>query len=314
MAGRTPLPGLPPSSRGSGQHTDFDRNVSNQFISPKTRLKFREHFVSTSVAHVDDAFALAGIPLRDDFVPPCSGARRSRVEQYYVNVDFSKRTDARRVLVVYEHVLDELENQVAHGDDYSKKYATKTLDSLLRCVRRDGFDWVGGHLVSVAKMTQLRDIHDVITTVNAPELARQLARLRDAVDEDAGLAIGTAKEMLETTCKTILEDQGISFDAGWDLPELLKVTRRELKLLPDDIPEAVRGAETVKRLLSSLGQIGHGLAELRNLYGSGHGRSARAKGLSARHARLAVGAVATLVQFLFDTHQERKSHGSRHTA
>ena len=107
--------------------------MSNQFISPKTRLEFREHFVSTSVAHVDDAFALAGIPLRDDFVPPCSGARRSRVEQYYVNVDFSKRTDARRVLVVYEHVLDELEHQVAHGDDYSKKYATKTLDSLLRC-------------------------------------------------------------------------------------------------------------------------------------------------------------------------------------
>jgi hypothetical protein len=178
----------------------------------------------------------------------------------------------------------------------------------LRCVRRDGFDWLNGHLVSVAKTTQLREIHDAITKVNAPELARQLNRLREAVDDDPGLAIGTAKEMLETACKTILEDQGVPFDASWDLPESLKATRKELKLLPDDIPEAVRGAETMKRLLSSLGQIGYGLAELRNLYGSGHGRSARSKGLSARHARLAVGAVATLVQFLFDTHQERREN------
>ena len=282
--------------------------MSNQLISPKTRREFREYFVSTSVARVDDAFALAGIPRRDDFVPPCSGARRSRVEQYHASVNFSKWADVRQVLVVYEHVLDELEHDVAHGDDYSMKYATKTLDSLLRCVRRDGFHWVDGHLVSVAEKTQLRDIHDAITAVNAPELARQLARLREAVDEDPGLAIGTAKEMIETTCKTILEDQGVSFDAGWDLPELLKATRRELRLLPDDIPDAVRGAKTIKRLLSNLGQIGSGLAELRNLYGSGHGRSARAKGLSTRHARLAVGAVATLVQFLLDTHQERKGH------
>jgi hypothetical protein len=105
----------------------------------------------------------------------------------------------------------------------------------LRCVRRDGFDWVGGHLVSVAKATQLRDIHEAITTVNAPELARQLNRLREAVDDDPGLAIGTAKEMLATTCKTILEDEGVPFDVSWDLPELLKATRKELKLLPDDI-------------------------------------------------------------------------------
>jgi hypothetical protein len=148
---------------------------------------------------------------------------------------------------------------------------------------------VGGHLVSAATTTQLRDIHEAITTVNAPEIARQLSRLRKAVDEDPGLAIGTAKEMLETTCKTILEDQQVPFDPSWDLPELLKATRKELKLLPDDIAETVRGAGTMKR------------------YGSGHGRSARSKGLSARHARLAVGAVTTLVQFLFDTHQERKT-------
>ncbi len=281
-----------------------------QLISPKTRLEFREYFVGTSVAHIDDAFALAGIRPREDFTPTCSGVRRGRVEQYYVNVDFSKWSEVKGVLVVYEHILDEVEQQLKHGDEYAKKYAEKHQDLLLRCLRRDGFDWADGKLVSITQTTQLRDIRDAVASLEAPELTRQLERLREAVDDDPGLAIGTAKEMLETTCKTILDDLGVAIQPNWDIPELLRETRKQLKLLPDDIPDAARGAETIKRLLSSLGQIGHGLAELRNLYGSGHGRSGRVKGLSSRHARLAVGAVTTLVQFLFETHRDRKRRES----
>jgi len=48
-----------------------------------------------------------------------------------------------------------------------------------------------------------------------------------------------------------------------------------------------------------------GIAELRNHYGSGHGREPTAKGLQPRHTRLAVGAAATLVTFLFETHLAR---------
>lgn len=97
--------------------------MGKTLISPRTRLKFREYFVGTSLALIDDAFALAGIKAKEDFVSPVSGARRSRVEQYCTSVDFSKWADARRVLAVYEHVLDELERQVRHGDEYAKKYA-----------------------------------------------------------------------------------------------------------------------------------------------------------------------------------------------
>ena len=279
--------------------------MSTDLISPRTRLKFREYFVGTSVAAIDDAFALACIKAREDYNPPVSGVRRGRVEQYYANLDFSKRPDVRQILIVYEHAISELQRQVKYGNDHERTYAAERLDEILQCLRRDGFDWIDGRLVEISKTAQLRNLQDAISMIDAPELDRQLSRLRDAVDEDPGLAIGTAKDMLETTCKTILDDLWIPFDPTWDLPELLRLTRKELKLLPTDIPDSIR-AETIRKLLGSLGQIGHGLAELRNLYGSGHGRLASAKGLSARHARLAVGSVATLVQFLFDTHGERK--------
>jgi hypothetical protein len=143
-------------------------------------------------------------------------------------------------------------------------------------------------------------------SLDTPELHRQIERLYKAVDEDPAFAIGTAKDLVETACKTILSESGHVIDVSWDLGELVKETRKVLDLLPEDVPDSVKGAKTVRRLLGSLGNIAQGLGELRNLYGTGHGKQGKAKGLRQRHARLAVGAASTLVTFLFETHVERQ--------
>jgi len=126
-----------------------------------------------------------------------------------------------------------------------------------------------------------------------------------AVINDPGLAIGTAKELVETCCKTILDARGVAFSKGADLPELVRLTSKELELTPDDIPEKAKAADTIKRLLSNLATITQGVAELRNHYGTGHGKTAGAKGLQSRHAKLAVGAASTLAVFFSETHGER---------
>jgi len=54
----------------------------------------------------------------------------------------------------------------------------------------------------------------------------------------------------------------------------------------------------MRRLLGNLGSVAQGLVELRNLYGTGHGKTGSAKGLSSRHARLTMGTAATLATFL----------------
>jgi hypothetical protein len=127
-----------------------------------------------------------------------------------------------------------------------------------------------------------------------------------SLESDPELAIGTAKEFVETICKTILRELGDSLSGAVDLPQLVKQVREKLDLLPQNIPEKARGAETVKRILSNLGTVAQGIAELRGLYGSGHGKKAKVKGLQPRHARLAVGAAYTLPVFLFETYQERR--------
>ncbi len=68
------------------------------------------------------------------------------------------------------------------------------------------------------------------------------------------LAIATAKEFLETVCKTILSERGIQYDKAGDLPKLVKL--KELQLMPDDLPAAAQGTESVRVLLQNLAAIG----------------------------------------------------------
>jgi hypothetical protein len=134
-------------------------------------------------------------------------------------------------------------------------------------------------------------------------VVQQIRRLEDAVDRDPELAIGTAKEFLETLSKTILTERNVAFAKDEDLPSLVRTTIKALKIVPDNLPNAGGTEKTLTILLNNLGSIGNQLAELRNLYGTGHGKVTHHIGLEKRHAKLAVGAAATLALFLFDSHE-----------
>ncbi|BBE34766.1 abortive infection family protein [Sphingosinicella microcystinivorans] len=75
-----------------------------------------------------------------------------------------------------------------------------------------------------------------------------------------------------------------------------------MKPLPDDVPESAKGAKTIKVLLSNLATVIQGFAEIRSLYGTGPGRNGKVRGVTSRHASLAVGAASALVTFAFLTH------------
>jgi hypothetical protein len=145
-----------------------------------------------------------------------------------------------------------------------------------------------------------------VETFNSAYITKQILRMEQAVDNDPDLAIGTAKELIETCCKSILEERGKSIAGTPDMPTLTKATFKELNLVPETVHESSRGKDTVKRILSNLSTIGNGLAELRGLYGTGHGKIHQTSGLETRHAKLAAGTAATLATFLFETHKAKQ--------
>lgn len=283
--------------------------MAGDLISKKTRYEFREYFVGTTLREIEAEFDAADVPFDENYDPQLSGQRRSLVEQYYHAVDWSKWSDVRKVLTVYENVLNQLEEQIGDNSYWSastKNWAQKSFDSLKKWIEKDGYKYSEGKLKPVSKSISLSEISRQAVKFDIPELQRQIERIKSSVEDDPGLAIGTAKELIETTCKTILADHGIEVDENLDVTKLVKEVRKTLGLVPESIPSAAKGAETIQRLLSNMGAVAQGLSELRNLYGTGHGKHGKAKGLSARHARLAVGSAATLSMFLLETHEDRK--------
>ena len=101
-------------------------------------------------------------------------------------------------------------------------------------------------------------------------------------------------------CKTILNNLEIEFHDSLELPRLVRETCKLLKLTPDDIDDSLPLSQNLKQILGGLATITHGLASLRNTYGSGHGKNAYYKGLEERHAKLAVGSASVLINFLWD--------------
>ena len=196
--------------------------------------------------------------------------------------------------------IRQLYNSFLHNDGFEIVEKTKISNKPVFVGRKKGVSTPG-----------LETARKTLVGIDASYVIQQITRMEAAVENDPGLAIGTAKELVETCCKTILEKHGIQMEKNLDLPQLTKKACKELQLTPTDIPNDAKAADTIKRLLSNLATITQGLAELRNSYGTGHGKTADSKGLQSRHAKLAVGAASTLAVFLLETNDERSTRNIR---
>ena len=140
---------------------------------------------------------------------------------------------------------------------------------------------------------------------NSDYLRTQIDQMQKSVDINPTDAIGKAKELIESCCKTILEDDGIAVDEGWEIPRLLKETMTVIEVLPSGLLNTTV-EDSTKKLLGNLSQMPFQLATIRNKMGTGHGKSNSFTGLEPRHAKLAVGSASTLCWFLWESHLKNK--------
>lgn len=151
--------------------------------------------------------------------------------------------------------------------------------------------YAGLEVVALTEVEQAAGRFDII------ELERHAARIRHGIRSDPAQAIGSAKELLETILKAIVGKQNVS--SGDDIPALLKKAQGKLGLDPRSIDPMSPGGDKVRRILSNLGQVVVGVAEVRNVYGTGHGR-VKGPELEIAHARFVVNAAVTAATFLLE--------------
>ena len=147
----------------------------------------------------------------------------------------------------------------------------------------------------------------VADALDAGWMAKSIERLERAVDTDPDLAIGTSKELVESCCKSILTKRGIEIPKSATLGDLTKLLVKELQLVPEGVSDQAKGSENIRLILRNLTQLTYNLAQLRGLYGTGHGRDGQHRGLQPRHARLAVASAVAFIDFVADTYQYREA-------
>lgn len=135
-------------------------------------------------------------------------------------------------------------------------------------------------------------------------MSKQIKLMLENQDTYPAEAIGKAKELVESCCWTILSKRGFAINDTWRFQQLVNKVFDVLDVKPNMIDEKNPIADSLKKVYGSLKGIVVPIAEIRNDYGTGHGRTVDFVGLDSRHARLFVGMCVTLVQFLWMTHEE----------
>jgi hypothetical protein len=95
----------------------------------------------------------------------------------------------------------------------------------------------------------------VADALDAGWMAKEIERLEQAVDRDPALAIGTAKELVESCCKSLLNKRGVPFTKSEDLGELTKKVTKELQLVPEGITDETKGADNIRLILRNLRKV-----------------------------------------------------------
>lgn len=249
----------------------------------------------TTLREIDDLWQDESFPPVFDDPDPVGGERVTHYQGYLDQVDWTEPAQVARALRVFEASLAFV---FMPKDGWTPP--PERVDRLRRLFARDGYRLDDqGKIAGGPTIVQ----PELLAHLADPAVIRQhIDRISRAVEhDDPAQAIGSAKELIESTAKLVLTERGVSLSGSEDLPELVKRTQEELLIHPKQATE-VDAAPGVRRILGASSTVALGVAELRNAgYGTGHGQGASTSGLGPRHARLVINAAKTWCEFILDT-------------
>jgi len=276
--------------RASSRAVDRGRLVPRAVVEA-----FIDCFGGTVLREVDALFTDVGFSLDSSAEERAAqdgrGQRRSRAAGYVATADLAVPRDADQLLQAMALALADWEREEGDNEWGQLKRLRRNLD-------RAGFSWDGSSLsrrvgtVPVPFALRLAEVEDV---------GREVDRILGSVEWDPADAITAARALVETACKTVLEELGIEIDERDDLPSLYKKTALSLKV------DVTQYDIVYRQILQGLTGTVNGLAGLRNKLGDAHGPRPRAVRPQPRHARMAAGAAMTVATFLIETLEERRA-------
>ena len=165
-----------------------------------------------------------------------------------------------------------------------------------------GFEKAFAYLESSEQTPAANEITQVLQVFDASHVysAWQKALARRSTDPEAALT--SARTLLESTCKHILDGPGTAYDETADLPDLYSAVAKAMKLAPSQHTEQI-----FKQVLGGCHSVVQGLGAMRNRLSDAHGKGATAYRPQPRHAALAVNLSGAMAMFLVETFEARRA-------
>lgn len=139
---------------------------------------------------------------------------------------------------------------------------------------------------------------------------KQIRLMNKSIESNPHLALGISKELVETCCKHILNEAEIEINKDWDVAKLVKETNKQIDLMPFEVENIELAKSSIAKILGGFSNIAHGITELRNSYGTGHGHLPEFKSLDEVYIKLAVSASSELAIFYLSLDQLKKENCS----
>lgn len=143
-------------------------------------------------------------------------------------------------------------------------------------------------------------VSGAVARLDAESVHNAWTRAVERRDTDPEAAVTAARALLEATCKTILDDNGVDYDDGADLPALYKAVQKVLKLSPADQTE-----DRFRAILGACTTVVKELGSVRNRHSDAHAPGRKSYRLAPRHASLAVNLAGSMALFLIETQEAR---------
>jgi hypothetical protein len=277
-----------------------DGNNGRVTVSKRSIFRFKDFASDFAVLRmIDEVFDEYDLEPLEGYEGAESGMRRGLVGAYIAALDLNDPAQERQLVTV---VLDAVDAWGRDDKGDLQPGAVRMLGSL----RRDGFAITGDARWASGNPTTLSISLDSFDRLNEPAVVDQhLQRIARDIESDPAAAIGSSKELVESVCRFILDDYGVTHAPSDGVLDLYKLTAKEMKLNRDAVPDSAKGSAAAQRTLQNLATAVQSLAELRNELGTGHGKTKLSPAF-ARHARLSFNASRTVVEFLLETWHERK--------
>jgi hypothetical protein len=170
-----------------------------------------------------------------------------------------------------------------------------------RQILREAFEPLISHLERAHGSPIDAEVEQATIALNAESVVAAWTKAMSRRTSDPDGAITAARSLLESVCKTILEDRGIAYnDRKDDLPKLYSRVSKALRLAPSDHTE-----EQFKAILGGCTTVVNGLGSIRNRASDAHGQGRKSYRPAERHAALAVNLAGSMALFLMETHKAR---------